>query len=54
MQYNLDYYLNLAEKLVAHGCHALAVKDMAGCVEGRVGGQGAGANGTAVGGAGRK
>lgn len=28
--YTLDYYLRLAEQLVAAGCHVLAVKDMAG------------------------
>ena len=28
--YTLDYYLGLAEKLVASGCHVLCVKDMAG------------------------
>ena len=26
LQYNLDYYLSLAEKLVDHGVHALAIK----------------------------
>lgn len=29
-KYNLDYYMGLSEQLVAHGCHALAIKDMAG------------------------
>ena len=33
MQYTLDYYLTMAEKLVAHGVHALAVKDMAGLLK---------------------
>ncbi|GLC41025.1 hypothetical protein PLESTB_000951200 [Pleodorina starrii] len=32
-KYQLDYYLDLAEKLVAHGCHALAIKDMAGLLK---------------------
>ena len=26
LQYNLDYYLKLAEQLVDHGIHALAIK----------------------------
>ena len=26
LQYNLDYYLSMAEKLVDHGVHALAIK----------------------------
>lgn len=29
-QYTLDYYLRLAEKIVASGAHVLAIKDMAG------------------------
>jgi pyruvate carboxylase len=29
-QYTLDYYLGLAEKIVASGAHVLAIKDMAG------------------------
>jgi pyruvate carboxylase len=29
-QYTLEYYLDLAEKLVDHGIHTLAIKDMAG------------------------
>lgn len=34
-QYSLDYYLDLAEQLVDHGCHALAIKDMAGLLKPR-------------------
>jgi pyruvate carboxylase len=34
-KYNLDYYLNLAEKLVDSGVHALAIKDMAGLLKPR-------------------
>ena len=33
MQYTLEYYLTMAEKLVAHGVHALAIKDMAGLLK---------------------
>lgn len=29
-QYTLEYYLELAEQLVDHGIHTLAIKDMAG------------------------
>ncbi len=29
-RYTLDYYVDLAEQLVAHGVHTLAIKDMAG------------------------
>lgn len=29
-KYNLEYYVNLADKLVKMGCHSLAIKDMAG------------------------
>lgn len=29
-QYSLDYYVKLAEELVDHGVHILAIKDMAG------------------------
>lgn len=35
MQYTLDYYLELAEELVNHGVHALAIKDMAGLLKPR-------------------
>lgn len=35
MQYNLDYYVNLAEQLVDHGVHSLAIKDMAGLLKPR-------------------
>lgn len=33
MQYTLDYYLDLADQLVAHGTHTLAIKDMAGLLK---------------------
>ncbi|CAG9460796.1 unnamed protein product [Pedinophyceae sp. YPF-701] len=33
--YNLDYYMNLAEKLVDAGIHTLAIKDMAGLLKPR-------------------
>eukprot|EP00884_Botryococcus_braunii_P003586 jgi/Botrbrau1/13228/Bobra.0199s0001.1 len=32
-KYTLDYYLDLAEQLVEHGVHALAIKDMAGLLK---------------------
>ena len=35
MQYSLDYYLAMAEKLVDHGIHALGIKDMAGLLKPR-------------------
>ena len=35
MQYTLDYYVDMADKLVAHGVHALAIKDMAGLLKPR-------------------
>jgi len=34
-KYNLDYYLSLAETLVDHGVHSLAIKDMAGLLKPR-------------------
>ncbi len=34
-KYTLDYYLGLAEELVDHGVHTLAVKDMAGLLRPR-------------------
>ncbi len=34
-QYTLDYYLELADQLVSHGVHALAIKDMAGLLKPR-------------------
>lgn len=34
-KYTLDYYLDLAEQLVAHGTHALGIKDMAGLLKPR-------------------
>ena len=35
MQYTLEYYLELAERLVEHGIHALGIKDMAGLLKPR-------------------
>ena len=35
MQYDLEYYLKLADELVAHGIHTLAIKDMAGLLKPR-------------------
>jgi pyruvate carboxylase len=35
VQYNLEYYLELAEHLVGHGIHALGIKDMAGLLKPR-------------------
>lgn len=35
MQYTLDYYVKLAEQLVEHGVHILAIKDMAGLLKPR-------------------
>ena len=35
VQYDLDYYLKLAEQLVDHGIHTLAIKDMAGLLKPR-------------------
>ena len=34
-KYTLDYYLGLADELVAHGVHTLAIKDMAGLLRPR-------------------
>ena len=34
-KYNLDYYLKLADQLVEHGTHTLAIKDMAGLLKPR-------------------
>ena len=34
-QYSLDYYMKLAEQLVDHGVHTLAIKDMAGVLKPR-------------------
>lgn len=28
MQYNLEYYLEMADALISHGVHTLAIKDM--------------------------
>ena len=30
LQYSLEYYLDMAQRLVDHGIHALGIKDMAG------------------------
>ena len=35
LQYNLDYYMDLAEQLVDHGVHTLGIKDMAGLLKPR-------------------
>lgn len=35
LQYTLEYYLDLAEQLVEHGIHILAIKDMAGLLKPR-------------------
>lgn len=35
MQYTLEYYVKLAEQLVDHGVHILAIKDMAGLLKPR-------------------
>lgn len=35
LQYTLDYYVDLAEKLVEHGIHVLGIKDMAGLLKPR-------------------
>ena len=35
MQYTLDYYMEMAEKLVEHGIHTLGIKDMAGLLKPR-------------------
>jgi pyruvate/oxaloacetate carboxyltransferase len=35
LQYNLDYYLNLAEQLKKAGTHVLCIKDMAGLLKPR-------------------
>jgi hypothetical protein len=35
LQYTLEYYLGLAEELVEHGVHTLAIKDMAGLLKPR-------------------
>ena len=34
-QYDLEYYLKLADELVGHGIHTLAIKDMAGLLKPR-------------------
>lgn len=35
VQYDLEYYLKLADELVDHGIHTLAIKDMAGLLKPR-------------------
>ena len=35
VQYDLEYYLKLADELVGHGIHTLAIKDMAGLLKPR-------------------
>lgn len=35
LQYDLDYYMNLADQLVDHGIHSLGIKDMAGLMKPR-------------------
>ena len=35
LQYTLEYYVKLAEQLVEHGVHILAIKDMAGLLKPR-------------------
>ena len=35
LQYTLDYYVDLAQKLVDHGIHVLGIKDMAGLLKPR-------------------
>ena len=39
MQYTLDYYMEMAEKLVEHGIHTLGIKDMAGLLKPRAASQ---------------
>lgn len=34
-KYTLEYYLNMADEVVAHGCHAIGIKDMAGLLKPR-------------------
>lgn len=34
-KYTLDYYMGLADELVSHGLHTLAIKDMAGLLKPR-------------------
>lgn len=35
LQYDLEYYLKLADELVSHGVHTLGIKDMAGLLKPR-------------------
>ena len=35
LQYRLEYYVDLAQKLVDHGIHVLGIKDMAGLLKPR-------------------
>ena len=39
VQYTLDYYMEMAEKLVEHGIHTLGIKDMAGLLKPRAASQ---------------
>lgn len=39
LQYTLDYYMEMAEGLVEHGIHSLAIKDMAGLLKPRAASQ---------------
>ena len=39
MQYTLDYYMDMADKLVEHGIHTLGIKDMAGLLKPRAASQ---------------
>jgi pyruvate carboxylase len=39
MQYTLEYYMEMAEKLVEHGIHTLGIKDMAGLLKPRAASQ---------------
>jgi pyruvate carboxylase len=34
-KYTLDYYMDMAEQIVDHGCHAIGIKDMAGLLKPR-------------------
>jgi pyruvate carboxylase len=32
-KFTLDYYMDMAEQIVSHGCHAIGIKDMAGLLK---------------------
>ena len=32
-KYTLEYYLNMADAIVGHGCHSIGIKDMAGLLK---------------------